>query len=110
MVGCLIAWIITAFFAVYGFVTLIHHCFDALLAQHDEPLYIVVPADTHSENIEIRLKESEMVLKKCANKKCKKVLVIDYGMDAFSRAVVMRAAADNENIMLIEGNELQKFC
>ena len=105
----IIAMLIVAFLAVAGVMALVEWSKRCLYADKDACVYLLVPADENSEDIEIAIKRAKFYRRCFGSGAQKKIIVLDNGMNEFSKEIVQKECEDSENILLMRSNELQKL-
>lgn len=103
------AYCIIAFLCAFGFICFIYGVWNFWQVRAAQSLYILVPCDEKTLDIELKIKAAQAALKCAGIRGEKRIVVLDNGMTELSKELVMLAAEESEDILILRANELQNL-
>ncbi|MBR0415439.1 MAG: hypothetical protein IJI67_10295 [Clostridia bacterium] len=104
-----VVYCIIAFLCAFGFICLLYTVWNGWLARASEPLYILVPCDETTQDIELKIKAAQAALSRCSQKGQKRIVVLDNGMSELTKEIAHLAAEDSGDVLILRANELQNL-
>ena len=104
----ILAFVLLMFFAAFGLVCLLYCLTHGALSDKEETLYLLLPADSRTADLELGIKRAKLQQKSCF---CARtfLIILDNGMSHDMREIALREAEENQNIFLMTPDELKKL-
>lgn len=104
-----IGMLLVAFLSAFGLVWLICTLVICFACDKERGLYILIPADSACRDLEIKILEAQMQIQRMGGRSIKKIIVLDNGMSDEMRKVALKKVDENNSILIMTADELQKL-
>ena len=104
-----LACILSAFLCTFGFISLLYCLADVFFDPGEESVFLLISANENTDNLELKLKSARLNLNRMKSKKKKYILILDNGMNDFTRELAYKEAGMHTDIIIVHADELQNL-